>query len=297
MKKELISIQVLLTLCVVVLSVAASPAFAQDADDLIVIGKKRQIESKILEEARALWISTPASYDLLEESYPVLYLLDGDTNFHHTTGAVGFLALNGRIPEMLVVAILNTDRMRDLSPPSQLPEDRERFPTHGGADNFLRFLSDELIPFIDENYRTRPYRILVGHSAGGRFAVHTLTTRPEVFNAYIAISPSLWWSDQALVAQAETFFAATPELEADLFMTVGNEGGALLGGVRKVAGILDEMAPKGFRWSFNLMEEETHGSVPHRSTYQGLEAIFRGWARSMIRPTYSRARATTATCT
>ena len=73
-----------MTLCVVVLSGAANAALAQDDDDLIVIGKKRQIESKILEETRALWISTPASYDLLEESYPVLYLLDGDTNFHHT---------------------------------------------------------------------------------------------------------------------------------------------------------------------------------------------------------------------
>ena len=82
------------------------------------------------------------------------------------------------------------------------------------------------------------------------------------------------------MSQAETFFEATPELEADLFMTVGNEGGALLGGVRKVSGILDEKAPRGFRWGFNLMEEETHGSVPHRSTYQGLEAIFSGWVLS-----------------
>ena len=127
MRKELISIQVLLTLCVVVLSVAASAALAQGADDLIVIGKKRQIESKILEETRALWISTPASYDVLEESYPVLYLLDGDINFHHTTGTVGFLAANGRIPEMLVVAVPTTiNRRRDLTPPSQLAQARPR---------------------------------------------------------------------------------------------------------------------------------------------------------------------------
>ena len=60
-------------------------------------------------------------------------------------------------------------------------------------------------------------------------------------------------------------------------MTTGNEGGALAGGVRKVSGILEESAPLGFRWDVNLMVEETHGSVPHRSTYQGLESIFRGW--------------------
>jgi hypothetical protein len=109
------------------------------------------------------------------------------------------------------------------------------------------------------------------------FALHALITRPEVFNAYIAISPSLQWSDQELVQQAVAFFENSPELEVDLYMTVGNEGGALLGGVRKVSGILDETTPTGLRWGFRLMEEETHGSVPHRSTYQGLEAVFRGW--------------------
>ena len=277
MKKLPIYLRARMALTVGALLGLAGGALAQETDDAIVIGQKRQIESKVLNETRALWISTPSSYDAGEESYPVLYVLDGDAHFHHTTGTVGFLASNDRIPEMLVVAIPNTDRTRDLTPPSQLEEDLETSPTHGGADNFLRFLSDELIPFIDESYRTRPYRILVGHSFGGLFAMHTLTSRPEVFNAYIAISPSLQWSDQGLVGQAETFFESTPELEADLYMTVGNEGGALLGGVRKVSGILDESTPKGFRWGFKLMEEETHGSVPHRSTYQGLEAIFHGW--------------------
>ena len=288
MKKSPIYLGARMALCASALALGVGGAFAQDTDDAIVIGQKRQIESKVLKETRALWISTPSGYDAGEESYPVLYVLDGPDHFHHTSGTVGFLARNGRIPEMLVVAIPNTDRTRDLTPLSPIEEDRERFPSHGGADDFLRFLSDELIPFIDESYRARPYRVLVGHSFGGLFAVHALTTRPEVFSAYIAISPSLGWADQMLVPQAEAFFEATPELQADLFMTVGNEGGALLGGVRKLSGILDETTPKGFRWGFNLMEEETHGSVPHRSTYQGLEATFRGWSLTNALATFDQ---------
>ncbi len=150
-------------------------------------------------------------------------------------------------------------------------------PTHGGADNFVRFLSDELMPWVESRYRTRPYSILVGHSYGGLFAVHTLLTRPDLFDAYLAISPSLDWNNQALIAEAETFFEETPELFADLYMTIGNEGGAMLGGVRKLAGVLDEHAPIGFRWDLRVMEEETHNSVPLRSTRQGLESIFQGW--------------------
>ena len=96
-------------------------------------------------------------------------------------------------------------------------------------------------------------------------------------DAYVAISPSLQWSDQGMVAQAEAFFEDTPELMKDLYMTVGDEDGALLDGVRKMSAILDRTTPKGFRWWFRRMEEESHGSVPLRSTYQGLETIFRGW--------------------
>ncbi len=257
--------------------VLAGPGFAQEAGEQVVIGERFQIESEILGETRTLIIGKPRGYDGGEGRYPVLYLLDGDAHFHHTTGTADFLARNSRMPGIIVVAILNTDRTRDFSPPSSQESVTEDFPTHGGADNFLRFISDELMPWMDHHYRTRPHSTVVGHSFGGLFAIHALVTRPEVFDAYIAISPSLQWDDQRLVAQAATKFENTPELMADLYMTVGNEGRALLGGVRKLSGVLDEHAPKDFRWAFRLMEEESHGSVPLRSTRQGLEAIFQGW--------------------
>ena len=190
-------------LCLFILS---SYTVGQETNDAIIIGNKFQIESAVLDETREIWISTPQSYQISEESYPILILLDGDAHFHHTTGTVNFLAANDRIPEMIVVAIPNTDRTRDLTPASRNSDDIENNPTQGGADNFLRFIGEELMPYIDENYRTRPYRVLIGHSYGGLFAIHTLISQPEYFDAYIAISPSLQWSDQDLVAQAETFF-------------------------------------------------------------------------------------------
>lgn len=149
------------------------------------------------------------------------------------------------MPEMLVVAIENTDRTRDMTPPTQEPRFAERMPTNGGAAGFRAFIADELVPWLDENYRTRPYRILVGHSFGGLFAIDFLVTRPDVFNGYIAISPSLQWNEQRLLDRVEAFFDDTDELNASLFMTAGNEGGGLVGGARKLAGILEEKAPAG----------------------------------------------------
>lgn len=262
----------------------ATPAFtlAQDAETPlaetvtpIVIGESLTIHSEILGEDRTVLIHKPPVYDRTSTAYPVLYLLDGDAHFHHTTGIINFLSSVGRMSPMLVVALPNTDRTRDLTPP--LSTEDQRFLTAGGADSFLAFIADELMPFVEANYRTAPYKALVGHSFGGLFAIHALLTRPEAFDAYVSISPSLWWDNKGLLPKAEAFFEANEALRGFLYMTMGNEGGAMLAGAWGMAGVLEEKAPDGFEWAFALMEEETHGSIPHRTTYDALEALYADW--------------------
>ncbi len=257
--------------------ILSAHAHSQPTGTPVVIGEQLTIESQVLNEERSLIIGLPASYGTGNRSYPVLYVLDGSTHFHYTTGITQFLAQNQFIPEMIVVAINNTDRTRDLTPPSEEAMEQEFMPTHGGAGNFQRFFAEDLMPWVEENYRTHPYKVLIGHSFGGLFAIHTLTTRPDLFDAYIAISPSMQWNGQRLVDQAEAFFKETPELPISLYMTVGNEGGPLLGGTRKLAGVLGESTPEGLLWQFDHLPLETHGTVPHRSTYQGLEFVFANW--------------------
>jgi hypothetical protein len=252
-------------------------ATAQPQGEPITIGQKFELQSEVLKEKRPYWVGLPESYENSDRPYPVLYVLDGDGHFHHTTGTANFLASSGRIPEMIVVAIPNTtDRTRDLTPPILKSADAERFPTGGKADNMLRFISDELMPQIEKDYRTAPYKVLVGHSFGGLFAVHALVHRPGMFDALLAISPSLWWDEQNLVTQAETYLKANPDYDATLYMTMGNEGGTMVGGAWKLEAVLEESAPN-MSWEFKRMVEEDHGSVPHRSTYYGLEFIFRDY--------------------
>lgn len=267
-------LSLLLLPCLVVLGPRVG--LSQDAEPFLSLGETRSLDSKVLGERREVIVGVPAGYEGGDETYPVVYLLDGPSHFHHTTGTARFLARNGRMPEVIVVAIRNTNRTRDLSPPVLSDEGPAR-PNAGGADNFLEFISGELKPFIDEHYRTRPYSVLIGHSLGGLFANHALVHRPDVFDAYISISPSLWWEEQRLVAQADSAFDQVGDLVGDFYMTMGNEGGPMLGGALKFAGVLEAKAPEGFRWAFRHMEEESHGSVPHRSTYYGFENIFDGW--------------------
>ena len=240
-----------------------------------VIGETITLKSDILNEDRQIMISKPAGYDQSSAKYPVMYLLDGNAHFHHTTGIIQFLSSVGNMPQMIVVAIPNTQRTRDLTPATS--DTSSRLQNTGGADNFLKFIRRELMPHVESNYRTQPYKLLVGHSFGGLFAVNTLLTGPESFDAYVAISPSLWWDTQRLIDDAKPFLQDNPNLKKFLFITLGNEGGNMLPAAQAMSQVLKKHAPPGLNWQFDHMKNETHGSIPHRTTYNALEKLYMDW--------------------
>ncbi len=187
-----------------ILVLCASASLAQYAGG----PAKLTIKSTVLGEERTILVRTPQGYDTNKTAYPVLYITDGDAHIGHTSSTIEFLARNGRMSDMIVVGITNTDRTRDLTPTKATGPNSAQFPTAGGADNFLKFIETEVIPEIEKSYRVRPYRVLAGHSFGGLFVLHALITRPELFNSYIAVSPSLQWSDEATLRRAEEFTGA-----------------------------------------------------------------------------------------
>ena len=255
--------------------------FGQPDGQDITIGQRFRLKSEILGEDRPYLVYLPRDYSESGQPVAVMYLMDGDGHFHHTSGVVDFLIRQGRIPRMMIVAIPNTDdRTRDLTPTILVDDEAaKRFPTAGGANKTLDFIKTELIPKIEEDYHVNSYRLLVGHSFGGIFAVNALLTDPSIFDSYISISPSMWWDQQNLVERADKFLESNPELDQFFYMTMGDEGGAMLGGAMKLAALFEEKSPDKFAWDFKVMKEETHGSIPHRSTYYGLEAIFKKWFR------------------
>jgi predicted alpha/beta superfamily hydrolase len=263
------------------------PALA--AAQPIEIGEQLTIRSTTLNEERAIFVRTPRDYAGGRSRYPVLYLTDGEAQFAHTAATVAFLARADRMPEMIVVAIGNTDRTRDLTPtkatitrPDGSPME---FPTAGGADRFLTFIASELRPFIDGRYRTAPFSVFAGHSFGGLFAMHAFTTRPETFDAYIAVAPTLTWDDDLPVRRTAELLRDRRELRKTLIVTMGDEPvfDAALSSLRKT---LSGSTPAGFEWEIQRFDDEDHGSVVMRSHYVGLRKVFDRW-RLPVDPTGS----------
>lgn len=260
------------------LAVTAVHSRAQDNGEPIVIGKRIQVHSKILNETRTLLIAMPAGYDQETERYPVLYMLDGEDNFVQVVGIVQSLAEADRIPPILVVGIANTDRERDLAPHTEVELEIRFHPKSGGANEFLKFISSELIPYVDLHYRTRPYKILVGHSLGGLFAVYALASEPKLFNAYVAIDPTtLSWNNGSVMAKAQTTFKSLRELPCDLYIAATDESGAALSTIQRLGQTMEEAHLKGFRWTFKQMPGETHTSIVHQGIYSGVDKVFDSW--------------------
>jgi predicted alpha/beta superfamily hydrolase len=242
--------------------------------------KRFSLKSTVLGEDRIVLVRTPVGYETNKESYPVLYMTDGDAHMGHTAATIEFLTRNGRIPELIVVGVTNTDRTRDLSPVKSTqknPAGQLQSPTSGGADNFLKFFETELIPEIEKTYRVQPYRVLAGHSLGGLFAVHAMVSKPGLFNSYVAVSPSLQWENQATLKRAEEFLKNQKELNVTLFTSLGNEPGAIGESFDSFRELLAKTNIKGFAWQAERMDDEDHGSVVLRSHYAGLRKVYEGW--------------------
>ena len=241
-------------------------------DDVIAIGTRGSVTSEVLGEERQFLVYTPPAYADSARAFPVLYLLDGDAHFHHVTGLVAFLANVGRVPPMIVVGISNTERSRDFTPSTE-----QRLPNSGGAENFVRFLETELIPTIEKKYRTQPYRILVGHSFGGLLTMHTLVEHPELFHAYVAVSPSLDWDNRRIERRAKELWKDGKSPDGFLYFTLGNELDDITRANQAFAAFLQANAPAQLSWSFELMNDEDHGTTPHRTIHNGLHKLFADW--------------------
>tara|TARA_R110002033_G_C3863975_1_gene236724 strand:- start:134 stop:1348 length:1215 start_codon:yes stop_codon:yes gene_type:complete len=257
-------------------------SFSNYSQNTIAIGKSTTIHSEILNEDRILEIHLPKSYEKSGKTYPVLYLLDSFYNFSHAVGTVEYLYLNELIPEMIIVGIRNTRRNRDLTPdsPELSKRNRERMGLTAGADKFMAFLDKELIPHIEQTYKAASYKVIVGHSLGGLFNVYTFFKQPELFNAYLTISPSLWYPNELISKEFESIFIDSLEPNRTFYLTLANENsGNMRGNVLKLSGefqnYISAHKEAGLRFKYDPMPEESHGTIGLPSIYFGLRFIFK----------------------
>lgn len=242
----------------------------------LTIGESVTLHSKVLDENRTLNIYLPNTYTAdSTKTYPVIYLLDGsiDEDFIHIAGIVQFGSFSwiNMVPESIVVGISNVDRKRDFTYPTTIAQDKKDFPTTGGSQNFINFIETELHPFIKNNYRINETKTLVGQSLGGLLATEILFKKPDLFDNYIIVSPSLWWDNQSLLALEPKAYST----EKKIYVAVGKEGDIMERDAKSLYDTLKTNTKDNTEVYYQFLEAQDHGDALHLAVYGAFEALFK----------------------
>ena len=236
-------------------------------------------------------IALPGSYFTSDKTYPVVYLLDAYSSFGIVTEMARLLASDKELPEIVIVGISSEggskefifNRSRDYTPTlipiENLPEAlRSSIPISGGAEKFLKFIKEELIPLVESKYRIKTAdRTLAGHSLGGLFVFYSLFQDPKLFNRYVAVSPALLWDNECTLKQEEKFSENNNSLNTAVYSSVGSrEDETIINPWKRFISKLEEKNYTGLNLKTEIAKDETHYTIIPYVITHGLKFVFNG---------------------
>ncbi len=239
-----------------------------------LIGERLEYHSVILDEDRILNIYLPNGYSMdNDKTYPVIYLLDGskDEDFIHIAGLVQFASFSwiNMIEESIVIGIENVDRKRDFCYPTTIEQDKIDFPTTGGSEAFIQFIEKELQPYVEKAYKVKDEKTIIGQSLGGLLATEILAKKPDLFDKYIIVSPSLWWDHQSLL---DLEFQSYTDKKS-ICIAVGEEGKIMKRDAKALYKKLKKSDNPTELLNFQFLKEQDHGDALHLAVYHAFEAM------------------------
>ena len=241
----------------------------------LVIGDSFTIASKALGETRRINVYLPPGYaEAGDKRFPVLYMPDGGMaeDFLHVAGLVQVGVGNGTMRPFLLVGIENTERRRDMTGTTENAKDKQIARRVGGSAAFRKFLRTDLIPEVKARYRTTDESAIVGESLAGLFVVETLLLEPDLFDAYLAFDPSLWWNNEHLLKIAPEQLSKIGSADKTLYFAASSDMGDL---GQRFANILTKSAPARLHWHYEPMPDERHSTIYHPAALRAFRAVFK----------------------
>ena len=261
----------------------AAPAIAQpDAGEPYVLGTRYSLQSEIPAGERIITVRLPAEYEAEpERRFPVVYLLDGgpEQDFAHIAGIAQSREMNGSFAPFILVGVQSVNRRHELAPevrPDAIAEYEQSLgATPGGAAAFREELAATIKPWVERHYRTGGRDAVIGESLAALFIVDTLLERPDLFDDWIAISPSLWWDDLRIARGAGARLAMMGTGDERLYLAVGNEGYRFTEGVERLVDALRTRAPQSLSWAYvPLADSETHATIFHPAALDAFRLLY-----------------------
>jgi predicted alpha/beta superfamily hydrolase len=235
----------------------------------VVLENTQQIlfKSKNVDQTYIVQTALPLGYSNSSESFPVIFLLDSDKSFGMARDIIDWLMWSQEIEKVIVVGISygNEDwwqsRSRDYTPWKDNKKIWGDFPQAGGADNFLKFLEYELIPFVDLNYRTKKSeRAIAGLSVGGLFVSYAMIKATKLFNKYLLSGSALIWDNKHIFMIEEEYAKSHNALPIKLYSAVGelDEKENIIGPWKEFHSIIESRKYQGLEIKGEIIPGEGH---------------------------------------
>ena len=242
----------------------------------------RMLRSTIVNDEYELSIYLPPSYESSEQRYPTLYVLDSPMVFSSAVTGAYYQNWNSvvGVPEMIVVGIgkqmKSLDEWWPIRERDYLPIAPPNNPDMGGqADAFLNFFDQELIPFIDTNYRTQQDdRIIWGASMGGIFVLYAMFNKTHLFHRYISTCPSFVLGGKIVFDYEQILASESLPLEARLFVSVGTADHEFAPNVEAFMSALSARALPNLKFKTFLVDGLGHAPALLPSLVYGIEAVY-----------------------
>ena len=248
----------------------------------VAIGTTYTIPSKVFAGERRVTVRLPAGYEEeADKRFPVVYVIDGgpEQDFPHIAGIAQSRDMNWSFERFILVGIETVDRRAEISPEVR-PEKLEHYTkalgaVPSGAANFRSFIGDDVKPWVETNFRTDGHSTVMGESLAGLFVFDTLFEAPELFDDWIAVSPSLWFDDMNLARAAEARLSAMPATKERIYLTLANEGYRHEEGVERLVDAFRAGVPQGWKWAYVPMaDSETHGTIYHTAALDAFRLLY-----------------------
>lgn len=256
---------------VILMALQAGMATASGDAARVEIGETISLQSAVLGETRPVQISVPVGYDGVSR-LPVLFVLDAEEHFGVFATTVDYLSRHTNIPPMMVVGVPNTGNREN----NMVPFVSDWSPDGGGADKFMAFFADELIPYLAQRYSTSGFHMVAGKSYGGVFALYSAMQEDSPFDAYLAASPSVFLKDNQLVGD---LWAARDTVSKAKFIYVSHasEDDISRKPYVEITGILDRIMTRANSIGHQIYMHELHETVFLPSLTDALAVMFKGW--------------------
>lgn len=259
------------------IAVPATAVAGASASAPLAIGETFTMDSKIMGETRRINVYMARAWDVKPDApLPVLFMLDGGVaeDFVHTAGLLQISVASLTMRSFMLVGIENTQRRRDMTPPTENPEDKKIAPVVGGSATFRGFIREELMPLVKARYNTTGETALIGESLAGLFVLETFLQAPEMFDTFISIDPSVWWNNRQILKTAADTLRTRKRLDKTLFIaTSGEKGQPEL--ARQLEGALASVQVEGLHWKMVQMLDESHMTIGHPAAMRAFRTVFK----------------------